>query len=157
MVPGSRTSLNLRDFRPADLLTLYEIDQACFPPGISYSKETIADMIGDPESKTWVAVDDDTVAGFLVANREPDRVGHIITVDVLEPWRRKGVGKALMQAAEAWARDLNLRSIYLETAEDNLVAQQFYDAIGYEKVEEIDHYYPDGVAAWVMAKTLTRC
>lgn len=154
MVSGDRTPLNLRQFRPADLQTLYEIDQACFPPGISYSKEELAAFIDSRESKTWIAVEDDTIAGFLIGKREPDRVGHIVTVDVLEPWRRRGVGRALMQAVEAWARDSDLGLIYLETAQDNLVAQRFYQVLGYEKVDEIEDYYREGVAAWVMAKRL---
>ncbi len=116
--------------------------------------EALAAFIDGPESKTWVAVDDDTIAGFLIADREPDGVGHIVTVDVLELWRRRGVGRVLMQAVEAWARDSNLQSIYLETAEDNRVAQRFYEAMGYEKVRKIEGYYPDGMAAWIMTKTL---
>ncbi len=154
MVSGDRTPLKLREFRPADLQPLYEIDQACFPPGISYSMEELAAFIDSRESKTWVAVEDDTIAGFLIGDQEPDRVGHIVTVDVLEPWRRRGVGRALMQAVEVWARESGLRLIYLETAQDNLVAQRFYEAIGYEKVDEIHDYYRKGVAAWVMAKRL---
>jgi ribosomal protein S18 acetylase RimI-like enzyme len=44
--------------------------------------------------------------------------------------------------------------IGLETAQDNLVAQKFYLARGYRKVDEIENYYADGTAAWVMVKEL---
>lgn len=44
--------------------------------------------------------------------------------------------------------------IYLETAEDNLIAQRFYQARGYAKVQRVEGYYANGQAAWVMAKTL---
>lgn len=148
--------MQIRPFRPADLQTLYEIDQACFPPGVSYSCEELARFISHRNSKTWVAQAGDEIAGFLIADRQPQQVGHIITLDVVERWRRRGIGAKLMDDAEKWAQREGLRLIYLETAEDNLAAQRFYNARGYEKVEKIDRYYSNGAAAWVMVKWLNQ-
>jgi len=103
-------------------------------------------------SKTWVAQEGDAIIGFLVANREPGQVGHIVTIDVVEQWRRRGVGRALMDAAEDWAERQSLKLVYLETAEDNLAAQAFYEARGYAKVEKLERYYANGTAAWLMVK-----
>lgn len=94
------------------------------------------------------------IIGFLILECEPQKVGHIVTIDVIESWRGAGVGTALMTTIEAWAERQSLRLIYLETADDNRTAQIFYTARGYVKVEEIDHYYPNGQAAWVMVKWL---
>jgi len=44
--------------------------------------------------------------------------------------------------------------IGLETAQDNIAAQKFYQARGYRKVDEIKQYYGDGTTAWVMVKEL---
>ena len=92
----------------------------------------------------------------MIADREPKAAGHIVTIDVVERYRRKGVGKALMEAVEAWAARGGLRLIYLEAAESNASAQAFYEARGYEKLETIENYYADGEAAWVMVKRLRR-
>jgi len=138
--------MDLRCFRPSDLETLCKIDQVCFPPGVFYSREEMAAFIAQPNASTWVAEEGEAIVGFLVADRQPKRVGHIITIDVVEAWRRRGVGRALMQAAEDWARLEGLRLMSLETAESNLVAQRFYRARGYEPVEKIDHYYATGAA-----------
>jgi [ribosomal protein S18]-alanine N-acetyltransferase len=142
----------LRDFKPSDLQTLYKIDRACFPPGVSYSTRELNRFISFPKSRTWVAEETGTIVGFLIMGREPQRVGHIITIDVVESQRRSGVGTALMDAAEAWAEREKLRLIYLETAEDNRAAQVFYIARGYVKVDEVEKYYSDGKTAWVMVK-----
>lgn len=147
--------MELRPFRPADLETLYKIDQACFPPGVSYSRPELARFIAHRNSKTWIAEGDEGVVGFLVAGRQPQRVGHIITVDVLDEKRRQGVGRALMDAAEEWARGRKLRLIYLETADSNLEAQRFYARLGYERCEKIEQYYSSGEAAWVYVKKLS--
>ena len=147
-------AMHLRPFRPDDLPTLYEIDQACFLPGISYKWEELRAFIGQRHSQTWVTEEAGEITGFLIAHREPRRILHIVTIDVVKPWRRRGVGSILMEAAEQWARDQGLRMVGLETAEDNVAAQRFYAARGYSKVEEIDRYYSDGTAAWVLVKEL---
>jgi ribosomal-protein-alanine N-acetyltransferase len=146
--------MQLRPYRASDFEALYQIDQACFPAGVSYSREELGEFIGHRSSNTWVAEAEQEIAGFLVAGREPGRVGHIITLDVAAPWRRRGVGSALMDAAEDWAALQRSALIYLETAEDNTPAQRFYAARGYEKFETIEGYYANGRAAWVMVKRL---
>ena len=146
--------MEILPFKTADLETLYKIDQECFPPGISYSQEELARFIRHRLAKTWVAHSENEVVGFLVFGREPQKVGHIVTIDVVEGRRGTGVGKALLKTAEDWAQRQGLGLIYLETADDNRVAQNFYIAHGYTKVEEIPNYYPNHLTAWVMVKWL---
>lgn len=149
-----RVFMRIRDFQPADLRVLSEIDQKCFPPGVSYSQEELAAFIAHRSARTWVAEDEGVIVGFVVASREPARVGHIITIDVVEDSRRKGTGSGLMKVAEDWSRKAGLQLIYLETAEDNLAAHRFYEARGYRKVDKVERYYSNGQAAWVMVKHL---
>ena len=146
--------MRVRRYRGSDLDTLYQIDQTCFRPGVAYPHQVLEDLIADRRSRTWVAEDGQETIGFLVACREPQRTGHIITIDVVERWRRRGVGGALMDAAEEWAESEGLTLIYLETAVDNTAAQSFYGRRGYAKFREIENYYGNGAAAWVMVKRL---
>jgi ribosomal-protein-alanine N-acetyltransferase len=146
--------MRLRSFRPEDLPMLYEIDQACFAPGVSYSQGEMARFTGHRFSRTWVAEEAGEIVGFLIAKREPRKILHIVTIDVIEAWRRRGVGSILMDAAEQWARDEEFGLIGLETAQDNHAAQRFYAARGYRKVDKVEHYYGDGTAAWIMVKDL---
>lgn len=144
--------MRLRPFRAEDLPTLYAIDQACFAPGISYSRAELTGFVAHRNSRTWVAEEAGEIAGFLIAQREPRQLVHIITIDVLKPWRRRGVGSLLMDAAERWAHAQGVGMIGLETAQDNVAAQSFYRHRGYRKIGEIAQYYADGTAAWVMLK-----
>ena len=146
--------MHIRDFQPSDLPRLSEIDQLCFPAGIAYLHEELAGFIAHRSSRTWVVEENGKIAGFVVASREPTRVGHIITIDVLEDYRRQGAGTRLMNVAEDWARKAGLQLIYLETAEDNLEAQKFYEARGYRKVDKVERYYNNGQTAWIMVKRL---
>ena len=144
----------VRRYQASDLSTLSEIDRTCFPPGIAYTRKELESFIGHRSSVTWVAEASGAISGFVVARRQPARVGHIITIDVVDAWRRRGVGSALMEAAESWARKAKLGLMYLETAEDNLEAQRFYEARGYRKVDKVDRDYSNSLAAWVMVKRL---
>jgi ribosomal-protein-alanine N-acetyltransferase len=144
----------IRDFRPSDLARLAQIDQACFPPGIAYPRQELKRFIDDRGARTWVAESDNEIVGFLIACRESRDAVHIVTIDVVESARRRGVGGALMETAEAWAAARRAKVIYLETAEDNSGAQRFYQARGYVRVEKVEGYYSNGQAAWVMAKSL---
>jgi ribosomal-protein-alanine N-acetyltransferase len=146
--------MDLRAFRSDDLETLYKIDRACFAAGISYPREELSGFIGQRRSRTWVAEESGEIVGFLIAERQAQKVAHIVTIDVVDRWRRRRVGSLLMDAAEHWAREQNLLLVYLETAENNTVAQRFYEARGYRKVDRVESYYSDGTSAWVMLRWL---
>lgn len=45
---------------------------------------------------------------------------------------RTGIGRALMQAAERWLKERGAPKIQLMVRNDNLQAQGFYRALGYE-------------------------
>jgi ribosomal-protein-alanine N-acetyltransferase len=146
--------MHLRAFRSEDLETLYQIDQACFAPGISYPREELNGFISQRQSRTWVAEESGEIVGFLIAERLAENVAHLVTIDVVDRWRRRRVGSLLMDAAEHWAREQELLFVYLETAENNTAAKHFYEARGYRKVDRVLSYYADGASAWVMLKWL---
>lgn len=160
---------HIRDYRAADFELLWSIDQWCFAPGIAYSRRELGIYIGHPRSFTLVAEmaargsvkpaegfnpNDRTIVGFLVAHAERNRLGHVITIDVLPAARRAGVGSTLMQAAEERLRSVSCQSVYLETAADNTAALAFYKRHGYFLVKTIPGYYANGLDALVLEKEL---
>ena len=154
LAPDCQQTMRIRGYHPEDLDTLFEIDQACFPSGVAYSKRGISHFTSQRGAMTWVAEDGKEIVGFLIAEHDARAIGHIVTIDVVLSWRRKGVGRALMDEVDRWASAQGLKMLYLETAEDNLTAQRFYEARDYIKLEKIEGYYGDGGAAWVMGKRL---
>lgn len=58
---------------------------------------------------------------------------------VIAEARRTGVAKKLMDAAKAFAMRVHAKGITLETATDNITAQNLYESIGYTK--NTDSYY----------------
>jgi [ribosomal protein S18]-alanine N-acetyltransferase len=162
--------VNLRQFRDEDLERLWRLDQACFPPGIAYSKAELAAYIRSNQSFTLAAElrGDDSgssstsgdkheaaeIIGFIVAEISRRGLGHIITIDVSAAARRFGVGSKLLLAAEEQLRLGECRAVRLETAVDNLAALAFYKRHGYDILKAVPRYYSNGVDAVVLQKNL---
>jgi ribosomal-protein-alanine N-acetyltransferase len=146
----------IRESRPEDFETLWQIDQECFPEGIAYSQRELKTYMRQRESFTLVAVDtaasakDAPIAGFIVAHS--GLTGHIITIDVLPHARRSGVGSQLLEAAEERLAASGSKAVGLETAVDNLSALSFYKRHGYSVIRTWPRYYPNGVDALVLSK-----
>jgi RimJ/RimL family protein N-acetyltransferase len=71
--------------------------------------------------------------------------------------RRQGIGRALMEAAEAWAREVGIRKVELHVFPYNTAAIALYEAIGYEREGLRKRHYRRGgrlVDAILMAKEL---
>jgi len=58
--------------------------------------------------------------------------GWVYYLGVKPDHRGRGLGRTLMEAAEAWLRDRNAPKIQLMVREDNEAAIGFYKALGYE-------------------------
>jgi ribosomal-protein-alanine N-acetyltransferase len=156
----------IRDFKPDDFDTLWRMDQECFPPGIAYSRPELKTYLRHRGSFALVAHEqeedahhkgagdpkDDRIAGFIVAHSAP--TGHIITIDVLPPARRSGVGSMLLQAAEDRLQASGSKAVGLETAVNNIPALSFYKRHGYSVIRTWPRYYPTGVDALVLKKML---
>ncbi len=155
----------IRDFKPEDFDTLWRMDQECFPPGISYSKQELREFMRPRGSFTLLAVDpeSDQVDGFIIghtatdgANKGPKNrmSGHIVTIDVSPGERRSGVGSLLLEAAEERLRSGGCKAVALETAVDNVGALSFYKRHGYSVTRTWPRYYANGVDALVLKKEL---
>jgi [ribosomal protein S18]-alanine N-acetyltransferase len=144
----------IRDFKSEDFETLWRMDQACFPPGIAYSKQELKSYVRLPEAFTLVATDseDREIAGFIVVHQ--NLVGHVITIDVSPQARRSGVGSLLLQTGENRLWAAGARAVGLETAVDNLAALSFYKRHGYSVIRTWPRYYSNGVDALVLKKAL---
>ena len=151
---NTAVSFAIRDYEPGDFDTLWRMDQECFPPGISYSRQELRAYLRYRGAFALVAVDTSSseAQGFIVA--QSGNIGHIITIDVVAAARRSGVGSALIKAAEERLRTSGCRGVELETAVDNLGALSFYKRHGYSVIRTWPRYYSNGVDALVLQKQL---
>lgn len=146
-------NFTFRPCRSSDFETLYRIDQTCYAPGIAYSRRMLRAFLAQPESHCWVACLSDEIVGFLIAFWE-EGLGHIITIDVVEPVRRSGAGSRLLALAERDMSRSGVLRVDLETATNNLPAIAFWNRHGYRVLGVHPRYYPGRIDAYLMSKRL---
>ncbi|MCE4624664.1 MAG: ribosomal protein S18-alanine N-acetyltransferase [Desulfurococcales archaeon] len=79
------------------------------------------------------------------------RVAHLISIAVLEEYRGRGIGTALLQHTIQAAREEgDIVSIYLEVRVSNTPAIRLYKKFGFKPARIIRGYYRDGEDAYVM-------
>jgi ribosomal protein S18 acetylase RimI-like enzyme len=143
----------LRDYEPADFNLLYEIDRACYPVDIAYSKRELRTFLGIPGSECVVAQTANTIGGFCISAHQKT-LGYIVTIDVLEQFRRFGMGSALLSEVERRLASDGVREVRLETATDNESAVAFWRKHGYRSLGIRKEYYPGGRDAFAMSKAI---
>ena len=146
-------NFSLREYRPADLGTLYSIDQSCYSPAIAYSLAELRWYLQLPGAACFVAESRRKILGFILTAHKGAH-GHVITIDVLAEHRRSGVGTALLAKAEENLAGAGVAEIWLETATNNVAAVAFWQKHGYRTRGRMKHYYPGGIDAFAMSKFL---
>lgn len=145
--------IDLRTYRPGDFEAIYEIDQACYPPGVAYSRREFRGYLRLAGADCVIAeVAGTPIAFCLTAHR--DGQGYIVTIDVLEPNRGRRVGSRLLRESERRLAANGVREINLETAADTESVVAFWLKHGYLKRGLKRDYYPGGRDAHAMRKTL---
>jgi [ribosomal protein S18]-alanine N-acetyltransferase len=143
----------LRSYDPRDFSALYRLDQACFPAGISYSKTTLRYFLSLRSADCVVAVEETHIAGFILTEENPP-LAHVITLDVAEKFRRRGIGSALLAESEGNLALRGVRTILLETATDNEGGVAFWQRHGYRIEATLKCYYLGRLDAYEMRKIM---
>jgi len=113
-----------------------------------------------PHAAVFVAETDEGIVGRLSVARDPHPASaHVADLGVMiaRGQRRRGFGRALMRAAEAWARDAGVRKLELHVFPHNGPAIALYESLGYRREGlRRAHYERNGelLDAVLMAKDL---
>ncbi len=146
-------AFSLRPYSPDDLGDLYGIDQACYEPGIAYSRTELRWYLAQRGAVCLVAEADQRIIGFILGELSSSRA-HIITIDVLQEWRRRGVATALLAEIERSLAAAGARTVELETATANEAGVAFWQKHGYRTVGLRKGYYLGRLDAYSMRKSL---
>jgi len=90
----------------------------------------------------------DEVAGFASLNEHFDTTAEIYLLAARPRWHGTGLGRALVAAAEVWARARTLRFLTVKTLGPSHpdpayeTSRRFYRAMGFQPIEEIQDIWP---------------
>ena len=147
----SKTShIVLRGYERRDLETMVELDAECFAPPFRFSREAMRRFAEAENAWAVIAEAGDALAGFCIVHMEPAEtvnVGYVVTIDVAEEFRRRGLGERMLAEGEAWVRASGGVGMMLHVYVKNLGAVRFYDRLGYTRVGRQEGFYGPGVNA----------
>jgi ribosomal-protein-alanine N-acetyltransferase len=139
----------IRKAGPAHAAVLSAIHATAFPPDESWDERIIAGQLGQQGVFALI----DKRGGMLIARLAADEA-EILTIAVHPQKRRRGIGKALMQAAVAEASLRGAEKLFLEVSVRNRAALALYRDIGFIELGLRRGYYADGQDALILGKEL---
>jgi [ribosomal protein S18]-alanine N-acetyltransferase len=149
-----QSGIVVREARPRDLDAIARLENESFETD-RVSRRSLREFLRAPHRPVIAATIDDELAGYvLVSLRKSARAVRIYSLAVDSRFARRGVGKALMQACEAYALRHRRGAITLEVRYDNAPAIALYESCGFRQFGEHAHYYADGAAALRYEKPL---
>lgn len=95
-------------------------------------------ILSNPAYKTFIAIMDGCVCGMIGTLTYPsyehnDPSGRILVLVTLSAARRRGIGRALIAAAEKDFGQKGIRRVALDTRSTREDAHKFYESLGYER------------------------
>lgn len=139
--------MQIRSVIAADRTEWLRMRCALWPDGAEDHAVEIDRYLANPPSLQIVfvaAMKSGGLRGFLEAGTRPYAEGcRTSPVGYIEGWwvdlefRRRGVGTALIEAAENWARSQGLTEMASDTDLRNQVSARAHSALGYEEVQRI--------------------
>lgn len=156
-------TFKLRKFNVADLKRVKYINQTCLPE--NYTDYFFIDLHRRfPD--TFIVAEENGVIGYIMCRIEKGlsnfifhgliKKGHIVSVAVLPPYRRKGIGKALVLKALEAMQSYKAKQCFLEVRVTNKPGISLYKNLGFQVNRTIRGYYADGEDAYVMTKNIVQ-
>jgi ribosomal-protein-alanine N-acetyltransferase len=138
-----------------DLDTLYPYEQQMFGSE-AWSKLSYIEELSDQDYRCYLVAEDADAqvlgdGGLMTI----DGTAQIMTVGVVPPARRRGVGRLLVRGLVAEAVKRAAREVLLEVRDDNVAARALYESEGFAVIGARRGYYENGrVDALVMRREL---
>lgn len=138
----------------ADLDALIALENASFASD-RLTRRQFRYMLTKARADTLVAEEGATLLGYvLLLYSRATSVARIYSIAVAAEARGRGVGRALVAAAEATAWGKERAYLRLEIRRDNLPSQRLFEACGYRRFGVLSDYYEDHMEALRYEKSL---
>jgi GNAT superfamily N-acetyltransferase len=109
---------------------------------------------------TFLAIASDQVIGFLTIKQHFPHSAEILVMGCLPEVHRQGTGRALVERAEAWLLDEGVEYLQVKTLGPSRpdpsydVTRVFYQALGFEPLEEFKQVCDENNPCLVLVKKL---
>ena len=115
-----------------------EIETLCFSD--PWSEKSVASELNNRLSLWLVALDGDTVAGYVGSQSVLDEAD-MMNIAVHPDYRRQGIGRDLVLALAEALQKKGIRGLMLEVRQSNAPAIALYEQLGFQQVGMRPNYY----------------
>lgn len=144
----------IRALAPSDSPLLAALHAAAFPPGEAWGEDAFARLVALPGAVGVLAAEGGVPVGFVLARRAADEA-EILALAVVPERRRRGVGRALLEACLEALAGQGVGRVFLEVAADNAGARALYGAAGFVSAGLRRNYYGAGRDALLLVRALS--
>lgn len=101
-----------------------------------HDQDSFIRVLHNPQNRIFVAEDDGKLIGFATFSirdvvRYPRPIAELDELFVVESYRKKGIGKKLMDKIEEKAREQECYRLFIESHYDHKTAHSFYERLGF--------------------------
>jgi ribosomal protein S18 acetylase RimI-like enzyme len=163
-MPKTIADLYLRPRFATDDLFLEQLSLRLFSPYTAHPDRATLAMVDERDAVTMVAELGGAPVGFFVVALQrharaygpwqKPSLGRLNAIGVVPEHHGRGVGRFLLDEAEATARDKGAVSMTLMTADSNARARRLFVSAGYQQLYMLQRAYLRGQRGLVMTKAL---
>ena len=148
-----------RRCEPSDIIPVMEINLRTLPE--HYSDYFYESRIQELPEAFVVAEISGKIIGYIMCKIEYGfsnfkklgfvKKGHVVSVSVMDEYRGRGLGSALIDEAIKGVKIIQCGELYLEVRCSNTAAVKLYEKIDFVIQQRLKTYYRDGEDAYLMA------
>jgi len=153
-----------RRAEPSDLIPVMEINLKTLPE--HYSDYFYESLLAEIREAFIVAEVNGKHVGYVMCKTEYGfsnfkklgfvKKGHVVSIAVLEEFRKRGIGQALVEESIKGVKIKKCDEFYLEVRCSNNEAVRLYEKLGFVIKQQLNAYYRDGEDAFLMAIELEK-
>jgi ribosomal-protein-alanine N-acetyltransferase len=145
-------NVTLRPMRFSDLPEVEKLENDIFSD--PWPNDVFEEYLDSLNAGGWVAAVQSRIVGYACCGFDSGHT-HLTNMAVAPAYRRKSVAKRLMALILSVTRDRECELIHLEVRVSNEAARRFYEALGFETVDQRVRYYEHPVEdALIMVRHL---
>lgn len=130
--------IDIRKMTDADIADVAEIEKSCFSS--PWTEDGLRSELTNTQAEFFVLEYDGAVAAYMGMHIVLDEC-YIANIAVSPAYRRRGLGKSLVENALKVSKEKNCSFITLEVRVSNAPAIELYAGCGFESVGERKNFY----------------
>ena len=153
MITGKKAYIEFAKLTDADEISLISRDEVEYGLGWNYTPQKITRIIKDKSKNIVVARINRNLVGFGVMTYHKDQA-NLDLLAVKKEFRRMKIATQIVLWLEKVAFTTGAFNIFVQVREFNVGAIEFYEQLGFQKLEHDEGYYKAVETAVIMAKML---